>query len=472
MWRAVKILLGLYLIANIIGAYFYWHRIDQFIRFMPRVSEASFAPPKDELEAQKQDFTYLKTILDYDRSFSESARAAFTTEIDELLSQNAALSDAEFYLKTRELMAIADNAHTGAQQSPAFRTFNRSGVDVYPFANGLFIVRAHNSRANLLGQKLVQIEGQSIKDIMSSLGKYTGGVKQWRDLQSLFFLRSPELLYAAGIAPNPNSLTITVENSEGKVSDIKLNALDSAKDTDFYFRHAHLTLAPMALKDEGADWVHSLNIDQDDPALYLQEIFKPFKSVELDGGLYVRSSYLMSTEDNPIKQQLLQVIETAPSGGYDFLVLDLRWNPGGDYGNAVSFARNAAQATSEGGPIYVIVGPNTFSASIVFAALLKQYAPNKTILIGEPMGDRAQFWAERGKPFILPNSDYWIGYSVGYHDWENGCTGTHKYCFPPNKKFDINIGSLSLDHVIQPSYADYKSGRDIVMDWVLRQQSN
>lgn len=468
MWRIIKIAFVLYILANLIGAYIFWPRIDQFIRFMPRVEAPAYAAPTSEVEAQKQDLSYLRTLLKYDRSFSIPAQTAFNAQIDALISEGQALSSAEFYLALRELVALADNAHTGVEASPAFRDFNRSGVDLYPFADGVYVVRAHKDNADLLGKKVIKVEGRPIGEVIKALRLYTGGAENWRDIQSLFFLRSPELLQAAGLAANADGLTLTFLDADGESQDVTLSAQPSAAETDYYFRQAFRTLSPEPLPDEGGEWVQIINQDSQDIAHYLTDISEVHLTKKIEGGLYVRSNYLLSSKEDPVKEQLLSSLEAAPANGYDFIAVDLRWNPGGDYGNTVPFAKRAAQATAEDGKIYVIVGPNTFSAAIVFSALLKQYAPNKTLIIGEPMGDRPQFWSERWKPFVLPNSDYWINYSTGYHDWEKGCADTHEYCFPPNKKHDADIGPLTLDKFLQPSFEDYKSGRDIVMDWVLK----
>lgn len=468
MWRYIKIALGIYILANIIGAYLFWPRIDQFLRFMPKVEAPAFPSPQTALEAQQQDLTYLKTLLDYDRSYSEAARVEFISGIERELKDDQALSLAAHYLRTRALVALADNGHTGVETTPTFRQFNRSGVDAYPFSDGVFIIRAHQSRAELVGQKLVKMEGRPIADVFTDLRKYTGGPNNWRDMQSLQILRSPELLQAAGLAEQADILNITVEDETGTRRSLVLDALPPASETDFYYRHAFMTLAPVELQDEQNGWARTLDLKTQAVAPYLEDVFKAHKSRKIGDGLYVQLNYLMSSKQNPVRELLAKDLTSAPPDGYDFIALDLRFNPGGDYGNAVNFAKNAAAALSEDGQIYVIVGPDTFSAAIVFAALLKQYSPDQTRIIGQAMGDRPQFWAERGRgAFVLPNSGYWVGYATGFHDWEKGCRDTHEYCFTPNEKYDADIGSLTLDESMQPSYQDYKSGRDIVLEWVL-----
>ncbi len=469
MWRFIKIALGFYILANLVGAILFWPRIDQFLRFMPKIEAPDFPEPTDSLEAQQQDLTYLKSLIDYDRSFSQTARVEFISQIDSELSGEQVLSTPGHYLRTRALVALADNGHTSVEATPTFRQFNRSGIDAYPFSDGMFIVRAHQDYSELLGQELVEIEGRPIADVIQALRKYTGGPVQWRDIQSLNILRSTELLHAAGLSDSPDNLNITLENKDGDRSLMSLNAISPASDTDFYYRHAFITLAPVALQDEGLMWVRTLDLQSQTIAPYLEDVFTSHKSRKLNDGIYIQSNYLMSSKQNPVKDFLAADLKSAPAGGFDFIALDLRFNPGGDYGNAVDFAKNAASALSDNGKIYVLVGPDTFSAAIVFTALLKQYAPDQVLIIGKPMGDRPQFWAERGRgSFVLPNSGYFISYATGYHDWEKGCRKTHEFCFTPNEKYDADIGSLELDAILKPSYEDYKSGRDVVLEWVMQ----
>ncbi|MFT5607838.1 MAG: hypothetical protein ACI9SX_000990 [Pseudoalteromonas tetraodonis] len=83
------------------------------------------------------------------------------------------------------------------------------------------------------------------------------------------------------------------------------------------------------------------------------------------------------------------------------------------------------------------------------------------------MGDHAQFGAERSMSFKLPNSGYYISYATGYHDWENGCMNSHKYCFSRNTRHDGIPVSLVSDVLLEPSYQQYASGRDRVLEWVI-----
>ena len=164
-----KILLWLFagwLLVTAVALVVYWPLLDQFIRFNPMVSEADFPEPANRKQAQEQDLQYLATIVDYDRSFSADAQSRFNSEIQSLIASPNELSDAQLLMKTHELMALADNAHTSSDHVAAFRRFNRSGIDGYPFDDGMFIVRAHEANRDLLGRQLISVDGIEITELL------------------------------------------------------------------------------------------------------------------------------------------------------------------------------------------------------------------------------------------------------------------------------------------------------------------
>lgn len=132
----------------------------------------------------------------------------------------------------------------------------------------------------------------------------------------------------------------------------------------------------------------------------------------------------------------------------------------------LDFAKAAPNTIEPGGRLYVATSPQSFSAAIVATALLEHYGGVRSIIIGERVGDREQFWAETGLPFTLPNSGYSINYATGYHDWEMGCADKHEYCFDLNLIHEVPAGSLSPSVPVAATHADLASGRDVVLDWI------
>ncbi len=94
--------------------------------------------------------------------------------------------------------------------------------------------------------------------------------------------------------------------------------------------------------------------------------------------------------------------------------------------------------------------------------------PVMSVQVGEPMGDRGQFWGE-GDRAVLPHSKIPVRYATAYHDWENGCALEQiTTCFLLNYVYGAAPGPLTPQLTASPRFAYYASGRDMVMDEVMK----
>ncbi len=100
------------------------------------------------------------------------------------------------------------------------------------------------------------------------------------------------------------------------------------------------------------------------------------------------------------------------------IVLDLRFNGGGNLNNTRDFVQSLPALAS--GKIFVLTSPYTFSAAISTAGYAKQAAPERVRLVGEGVGDRLIVFAE-GRPVDLPNSGIGIGVTRERHPYATGC---------------------------------------------------
>ena len=453
------------------GIAYNWEAAKQIWRFSPIVIPAMYGTPADQAEANEQDLRFLGQFLKYDRSFSEVERHAFLDLIDNLSARSTELSKADLYLGVSHAVALANNGHTGVSASPLYREFNRIDVKLYWFADGLYVVRAGGTNNHLVGMRVVSIEGRNIDNVERALQKYTGGVPAWRKLYSSLFMGSPEIMHAAGLAASPDALAMTLSDSEGRERHMTLAGAMSPGQNNLARRRPWETLKATALADEDNSWQRTLSFGKEDGAHYLRNIDENFYRTKIDDGIYLRPQLLLEREETPILSQFESVINGAADNPYAFMVVDLRWSPGGDYTKVIDFVQAAPAAVHENGKIYIVVGPQTFSAAVVTAAFLKYYGGSKSVIVGAPMGDGEVFWAERGPlPFKLPNSGFNINFATGYHDWAEGCAGKHEYCFSQNIIHEVPAGSLQPNVLINPTYADYASGRDKILDWILSEE--
>lgn len=73
------------------------------------------------------------------------------------------------------------------------------------------------------------------------------------------------------------------------------------------------------------------------------------------------------------------------------------------------------------------------------------------ILVGEPIGERPNSYSENDE-MTLPNSRLVVSYSTRYYKFVDE---------------DEDVPAVMPDVMIEPSWSDFRAGRDAVLDWIL-----
>ncbi|WP_181498068.1 hypothetical protein [Rhodovulum viride] len=100
------------------------------------------------------------------------------------------------------------------------------------------------------------------------------------------------------------------------------------------------------------------------------------------------------------------------------LLIDVRGNTGGDLLRTMPLI-DAISEGAKGRQVDFLIDKFTFSAAIVFTAVLKHCLGERLALIGEEMGDGLTFFAEGGT-IDLSFSGATVWYSTAFHDWAAG----------------------------------------------------
>ena len=195
---SIALVIGLVLIVAL-----NWPLIQQIATFHPIILPYFGSTATDKAEARLQDVEYLAKLLHYDRSFDEAARTEFEQLLASSRQEAETMSLAQFYLLASEAIALADNGHTAISSAPLQRDFNSAGVRYFHFLDGLYVVRALAEHEQLIGGRVIEIDGQPIDSVLTDLKAYFGGVDEWRQLNAVILLESPDILHAAGLAVSP-----------------------------------------------------------------------------------------------------------------------------------------------------------------------------------------------------------------------------------------------------------------------------
>jgi hypothetical protein len=435
-------------------------------RFTPDIPEAEYSVPANQTEARLQDLDYLRKYPQADLSMDEAQLAAFYSLIDDLEARAATMTEAEFVMGVSAAGAMPENGHSGVSTTGTMNRLNSLPVRFAWFGDGLHIVRAHAEHAELIGARVAAYEGLAPEDIVPRMDPYFGGNDAFLRHNSVQFFAAPASLHAVGVIDQPDNVTLELAGPDGESFSQELSVEEAP--TKLFYPAGYAIAKPHENETEsGHDWLFL------DPAMTEATWFGRHPETvlwtdQLDhGGTYWRMRNVFGDDQTSVPDWLEEQAQLLRENPAEYLVLDLRANLGGDYTQAMSVASELGELVKPDGRVYVLTDEATFSAGIVTAYYALHGAGKQAVLVGEPMGDGLQFWAEGGgMPMTLPNSEIRLYASTGYHDWENGCSDWSR-CFWINILFDVAVGDADIDLPAPLLFSDYVRGVDSGIEAIL-----
>jgi hypothetical protein len=411
--------------------------------------------------AQLQDLEVVRTeYLPKEMAYSPAARTLAEAQLDQLERQAGSLSAAQFTVGLALLGGLTDNAHSGLRRFdrralPA----SRLPLHLLWFPDALIVARATGAAASLAGARVMRIEGRSpealFADSKALLGGSPAGRKHWLN----DWIESAGILHALGVAGSADRLSMTLRLRDGSIVDRVIEMTPVSQMPPTAERARLWSPEPKPGEHGWAAAIPTLGLP-----LYLREADRPFRAVPLPvmNALYVQFRSNEDEEGFPIKTFLDSVNAKIAATHPDRLVVDLRFDEGGNLLTTLDFMRRLPSSVR--GRTYLLVGPYTFSAGIISAAAIKQSGGDKVTVVGDTIGDRLHFWSE-GKAIDLPNSHYSFRYTDGQFNLKDGCTG-EPACM--DDRYPINVNFVPLEPAIRAplTAAAYFALRDPAMEAV------
>lgn len=258
---------------------------------------------------------------------------------------------------------------------------------------------------------------------------------------------------AAGLMEQENSVQVVLENSAGETIETEIPALSDLpplEDMDQYIAPSRLLVSsyqsnnqklPLYLKSPGQAF--RFEILENPKSAYIQ--FKA--NVDFTG-----------TQD--IDAFLDSVSGQLRSSNPQFIVLDQRFNFGGDLNITRDLMQKLPEFLATGGGLFVITSGRTFSAGISSLGYVIQAAGDRATIVGEPIGDELEFWAE-GDLQVLPNSGVTFLMGTERHNYQTGCPEDD--CHGSIQRNPIKVESLQPDILAPLLYSDFEQGIDPAM---------
>jgi hypothetical protein len=433
------------------------------LRYGQVLPTPSYPAPQDAAEAYAQDLDYFARFTEVDRSFDAAARARFAASVAALRARAAALSQPEFVMGIARCLALADNPHTNLDGGYWRALLDSAPVRLEWFDDGLYVIRARTQFAHLLGARVLAVDGFDPATLVQEGARYFGGPPEHARVSSPLVLESPQALHVMHPEAPADRLVLTLADAQGRQT-IELPAVDP-NDAPGWVRPGRL-LSPMSdAHERPGEWRSVL--DGTDPLPpSLRDPNRVFYATLLgEGVLYMHVWQVRNGPALRLDMAIVKAVGSSRDPQWKRIVLDLRFNTGGEYPTLYRAIRELPERLAPDGKLMIVIDNTTFSAAIITAALAKHFTGARATIVGERPRDRLTFWAE-GNTIQLPNSKIEIPLATGYHDWAHGCREWR--CFWPNIYYGIGVGSVEPDVKVGWKFDDYKRGVDTVLEAALR----
>jgi hypothetical protein len=376
-------------------------------------------------EQWRKDVKYFaeQLVKRHKNAFHFTTQEQFNRAIADL---TAAIPDLESYqivVRLMEITASIGDGHTGVHLPASFTLYP---VALYWFGDELRVVAATTDAKEALGAKVVKIGGVPIEEVADRVKRVISrNENEWYELGTgAAHIARPEILQALGIVPSLQAATFTLENDDGKRFDLSLTPIELQPDMRAKMKSASATAPVSRQHPADALWFTLL---PDGKTVYVN--FRRYDTIERDC------------------KALFKFLDANKATR---LVIDLRQNGGGDFKEGrhslVERVKRRPEINAKG-HLYVLVGRRTFSAALANAVDFRK--DTQAILVGEPIGERPNSYSENDE-MTLPNSKLVISYSTRYY-----------------KFVDEDVPAVIPDVRIDPTWPDFKAGRDAALEWVL-----
>ncbi|HVQ08830.1 MAG TPA: hypothetical protein VMS43_10390 [Allosphingosinicella sp.] len=397
-----------------------------------------------------EDVAAVRNFIARNRAYTPAGRA-------EALRQLALLpgltgDPARFELEVAHIAALADNGHSALLPPQWASRYKRSPVRLGLFADGLYVVAAPPDRGALLGRRVLRINGHDWRQIRAAYARYQGGEPAFRDHFVTLFMELPALLAAAGFGMDPELVEYSLApRRRGPAEQVLVAAELSPYRGDSAFTGAPMLIEAGAMLPPASRPLYLRDPEQSFRLAFVPEIDAAFVQLKTTGGLHI---------DAFLDTVLAQLRARRPRN----IIVDLRFNMGGNLNITRAFMQ-ALPGLSRGGRLYAITSGRTFSAAISSLGYLRQAAGDRLVIVGEPIGDRLEFWAE-GDIMRLPGVGGLLLYATERHNYRTGCPEAD--CHASIRDHPIRVTSLQPDIAAPLRYADFRAGRDPAMDAIAR----
>ena len=338
-------------------------------------------------DAWSRDLTYLEeriTELLYVPNHAIS-KTDLSKEMLNIKTNLASLSDEQIIFKIMKLFGALGSGHNVIiPTSPNKGALKKLPVQFYQFNDGLFIVDAEEGFEKWIGFKVDLIENTPTDVALQQTNAVNA---RDNDMQTLwlgpYYLELPDVLKGLGISKDASQVTMTLSDNKGKSQKV--------------------TMLPAAWQFTGFPKLPKLKTESQPLFLSKTEDNYWSKTITEHDAIFVQFNLVQQKEELTLMNFNLKLRENIKQSNTQNLILDLRFNSGGDGSLYPPMLKTLIEFEIKNpeGKIFVLIGRGTFSAAQNLLSEITKFTD--AILVGEPSGSKPSFIGESGW-FKLPHS--------------------------------------------------------------------
>ena len=381
------------------------------------------------------------------------SRESFLDNANQIKNNLERLTEEQRIVKTMQLVASLGDGHTYLFPWTHKLFYHWFPVRTERFEDGIFITGIDSEYKDYVGMEITRIgrlSADSCFNLMGSVTSVDNPLHFERTVPSV--ICNATVLIGLGIIDNRELLELSVKDKSGNDKRIVIDAVGYGTDGGW-------------ANDKSAVWGSKNpvtvfdNLKGNLPIALEKNMSSRsnywFKELKEEEAIYFQYNRCFNSEE-PFKDfnhRMWSVYEANPTG-YDKLIVDLRYNGGGDGTLHKDFLTEVIKhpEINKRGHLFIITGRETFSAGSKLIAEMLAYT--NAITVGEPAGPIN--WFSDTEQLVLPSGGMGtIHISRMY--WQYG----HPY---------DNKGYLSPEFPVQVSFKDYSTGKDKALELILKKE--
>ena len=352
-------------------------------------------------------------------------RASFNAAIRSLEADIPNISDEEIVLRLVRLWAGANVSHNVVRFPSGMGFSTRLPLNFNWYSDGLAVDATAPEYSAAIGARVVKIGGMTPDQLLSAVTPYISHENDacLRDVAPDFISREAVLRHLGLLGQN-GGVAITVEKAGAPQFTMSVTPSDPETKQVTFFDALHVPTPLCRSRPGKRYWYQRL---EDSQTLYIQ--------------------YNECDDDPQLKfaDFSKQVLAEADAHPVKRVIIDLRWNPGGNSKVIDPLKSGLASRLNSIQHVYVLIGPHTYSSALMNAMQLRDDL--KATLVGDPTGEPPNMYGEV-RVLVLPNSKIAVQYTTKF--------------FRPEKHGTAS--ALQPDILVPRTLADALAGRDAALE--------